>query len=624
MSMNQKRHDPFQPIRHFYELVETKCDELPSDISHWKEMASQHEEESKTHKNIIQSSVKPREAFLIELKQVKNQMQKALDVIDSEKGVKLPEINLDMPFETIMRKYSEFTQELSSVAENSQSFAFFFKDLMSRILFIRTDLSQTILRCSTGEINLKEVEHQLKVLEPELETIMEEDILEKKGYLSTFTEQLIQKVELDVSVRQAIQDRHVMHSTLQTYLKQVDSNTDFKKLLPTIQFKIKQIISRPLDNILSEQQHEVDIAKHELVHLIEPVGGQTAINVPDSVSSVHQLLQQAVNKTEEMNRLKVNVMGAFKHLVTQMDQLFQSQPLPPVQAASVLGAAWMQHPLTSPESIRDFKGQLDVIKKSDSYIKLSQYMGESRVDESFRYIDLKMNEMAEQLEMNERVESMKVEEDLPVLVNATDVSVQTNAIDPFKVRKEIMARMGYLSTIKTYIKQLSDSIKAHLLLVYYEHSLNPEKVNLKLRTNAVLNQISAEFYDRKNTDESIDKHVFMNAVKAVFDEICDVEMEKNIQIFELRNQIKSLFKTLRQTNPMARKTVRKKLINQRKELKLKLIEINAPRLKLFVDTLSESTYENIHLESLEKVEDLKEKLRRLVQQKLAMEQMQVL
>ena len=55
-----------------------------------------------------------------------------------------------------------------------------------------------------------------------------------------------------------------------------------------------------------------------------------------------------------------------------------------------------------------------------------------------------------------------------------------------------------------------------------------------------------------------------------------------------------------------------------------MIEINAPRLKLFVDTLSESTYENIHLESLEKVEDLKEKLRRLVQQKLAMEQMQVL
>ena len=35
MSMNQKRHDPFQPLRQFLSLVEVKCDELPKDIGHW-------------------------------------------------------------------------------------------------------------------------------------------------------------------------------------------------------------------------------------------------------------------------------------------------------------------------------------------------------------------------------------------------------------------------------------------------------------------------------------------------------------------------------------------------------------------------------------------------------------
>ncbi len=624
MLMNQKCHDPFLPLHQFLELVEAKCNELPGDIDHWTQMAEKHEVESRTYQNIIQSSVKPREEYYSELKKVKEHILKALAIIEGKNQTGLPEINLDMPFETILRKYIEFTQEVSMVAEDSHSFSEFFKSLMDRITFIRKELSQTILRCSKGELNLKEIEHQLQVLEPELEGVIEEHILEKKGNLSSFTEQLVQKIELDVSVRQAIQDRHVMHSTLQAYLKQVESNNDFKNLLPTVQFKIRQIVSRPLDNILNEQQQEVDIATHELSELLEPVNGQTSINIPDSAASVHQLLQQAVNKTEEMNRLKVNVMGAFKHLVTQLDQLFQSQPLPPVQAASVLGAAWMQHPLTSPENIRDFKGQLDLIKKSDSYVKLTQYMGGSRVDESFRFIDLKMNEMVEQLEMNERVQSIKADEELPVLMNATELSVKTETVDPQKVRQLIMDRRSYLTAVKSYVAQLSDSIKAHLLLVYYEHSQNPESINLNEQTQYVLNKISAEFYDRKNTDEAIDKGVFMNTVKSVFDEICDHEMEKNLQIFELRQQIKGLLKTLKRTNPLARKTIRKKLNEERKKLKLKFIQINAPRLKSFIDTLSNNTYASIHLSSIEKVDELQVKLKTLVQQKLAIEQVNIL
>ena len=68
MSMN--RHDPCKPLRHFIELVEAKCQELPKDIDHWIEMAAKHEPNSKTHKNIIASSVKPREAYLLTLENI--------------------------------------------------------------------------------------------------------------------------------------------------------------------------------------------------------------------------------------------------------------------------------------------------------------------------------------------------------------------------------------------------------------------------------------------------------------------------------------------------------------------------------------------------------------------------
>ena len=78
---------------------------------------------------------------------------------------------------------------------------------------------------------------------------------------------------------------------------------------------MKQIVTQPLDQFLSEQQH-IDIAKHELNQLLEPLQSGAG-GVPESAASVHQLLQQGVNQTEELNRLKVNVMGAFKHLVTQ-------------------------------------------------------------------------------------------------------------------------------------------------------------------------------------------------------------------------------------------------------------------------------------------------------------------
>ena len=578
----------------------------------------------RTYLNISQSSIEPRETYLAALVQLRQQLSDTLDIIDGRNTIDRPQVHLEMPVETILRKYVEFTQKLRSATENNQSFSLYFNDLLDRIIMIRTELSQTILRCSMGDANFKEIEHQLKILEPELETVIDQHLRDKKALLAEFTEQLVQKVELDISVRQAIQDRHVMHATLQTYLKHIEANSDFNQLLPTIQFKLKQIVTRPLDQVLSEQQHEVDIAKHELNQLLEPLQNNGMVDVPESAASVHQLLQQGVNQTEELNRLKVNVMGAFKHLVTQMDQLFQFQPLPPVQAASVLGAAWMQHPLTSSESIREFKGQLDAIKQSESYVKLTQYVGEGRVDESFRYVDKKMDEMAEHLAMNERFQTISEPQELPILMHANEVSLQPQHIDPLKARRELLSRNSYLKNIKGYIQQLSQSVKAHLMLVYYEHSLNPEKVNLAARTQAVLNQISKEFYERKNTDEAIDKAVFMSAVKDVFEDICDYELEKNQDVFEVRLKIKGLLKSFKQTNPLARKTIRKKLALERKELKKRLIAVNAPRLKGFIDTLSNDVYANIHTESVDQMAELKDKLRAMVQEKLAMEQVRVL
>ena len=45
----------------------------------------------------------------------------------------------------------------------------------------------------------------------------------------------------------------------------------------------------------------------------------------------------------------------------------------------------------------------------------------------------------------------------------------------------------------------------------------------------------------------------MSAVKNVFEDICEHELEKNQEVFEIRLKIKGLLKSFRQTNPLARK-----------------------------------------------------------------------
>ena len=82
--------------------------------------------------------------------------------------------------------------------------------------------------------------------------------------------------------------------------------------------------------------------------------------------------------------------------------------------------------------------------------------------------------------------------------------------------------------------------------------------------------------------------------------------------------------TLKETNKYSRKDVRKKIVAEKNELKQMLIEINIPRLKKFINIMTDGGYENIHVESLEKVEKMKGRLRTLIQQQVALEQVVVL
>ena len=50
----------------------------------------------------------------------------------------------------------------------------------------------------------------------------------------------------------------------------------------------------------------------------------------------------------------MNVMGAFKHLVSQMDELFDYKLATTIQSASILGSH-IEHPLTTADELRQFK-----------------------------------------------------------------------------------------------------------------------------------------------------------------------------------------------------------------------------------------------------------------------------
>ena len=83
-------------------------------------------------------------------------------------------------------------------------------------------------------------------------------------------------------------------------------------------------------------------------------------------------------------------------------------------------------------------------------MKLTQYVGEGRVDESFRFVDKKMDEMAEHLAMNERFQHWSSGGAAGINA-ATDVGL-TPWVGPIKARREILSRGHYLKNIKGYIQ----------------------------------------------------------------------------------------------------------------------------------------------------------------------------
>ena len=259
----------------------------------------------------------------------------------------------------------------------------------------------------------------------------------------------------------------------------------------------------------------MDVAQYELQQFLEPIQGETTIKVPGSAPNVHQLIQQAINQHQEMARLKLNVVGAFKHLVGQLDDLFQFKPITPVQSASVLGAAWMQHPLTTVEELRDLKGELDIVKKTESYNRLIKLFCDDQVDKSFKFVDDKISEIEEQLEVNTVVVSEDSSEsaDFTSVIHADEVMIKKQLIDPVRSRRKIVERAEYLNSIKGYISRLCESVKGHLYYVYYRHSLNPIEINLKARVNEMMNQVVEDFVSRTDIDEKIDRDVLMSSVK---------------------------------------------------------------------------------------------------------------
>ncbi len=604
-----------QPLINIVALLAAKCQELPADIAHWTDMANKHDPESATHETIIRSSVSPRSDYLKALTHMQTVIQRVLQVFSGESAYPSPTLNLDMPIETMIRKYAEYRHDCYDEFEKNRSMSHQFQALIEHVHYIQTALSQPLLRCSLGDMSFKAIEHQLTITVPHLDAIVQQHWQDKKASIDALADQLTQKVELDVSVRQTINDRVVMHATLQSYSDNVESNTDFEQLHPSIKFKIRHIIAKPLDTIVSDQHHEVAVAKHELRQLMEPFDAGTRLAVPDSAVSVHQLLQQSVAQTEEMNRLKLGVMGAVTHLMSQMEQLFQFDPLSPVQAASILGAAWMEHPLTTPDNLREMRHHLKTIQSSDTYAKLSRYNGQDAIRRSFKFVADKMDDMADQLVVYNTVSTDDPTADTPL--TDTIPCASPIPVDRVRVRRILKSRHAYIGSLKTYIHQLTQSMKAHLLWVYYRHSVNPKKVNLTTEIKCVMNQLATEFYAKQSMDLPINKQVLIGTMRHVYDAICYAETQKNRRIFDQQKNLRRLANQLKMTPPQAQKILRQQWVSERNRLKSHFINVNIPRLKAVLATSSQ--FESNTRVAPQSIGFIKGTLKAMMQQKMVLE-----
>jgi hypothetical protein len=627
MSFNKIQKKRIAQLKRFIAIVTQKLETLPEDIKKWHDKASEHEAGTEAYNKVIELSIEPREQYLDVCRNMDSalkKIQKAVILKTSSDDVVKADIT--MPIETLIQQYCNMTRLKGSTGTDIREYV---NTVLQNLDTIEQVLNQKELSGKDIRISIKDA---VTLIESLQEGVTARVGLKAELHTRRVSEceaLILQKVAIDVESRQAVRDRTVIYASLQTYMSNLEANTLFHELPPNLKYKVRQVMARPIDSILKQQAQESDLATKELQSFLAPIQGETKIQVPNSAKSVHQLIQQAVGQQEALVELKVNVMDAFKNLVKQMESLFEYQPFTPVQASSVLGAAWMQSPLTDPDSIQEFKYQLESIQKTESYQALATYFDKRTLDASFKYVDKRITDVSNQLDIQEKVSAegyanqgvVDAEPDdtdaFLGLFHMEDVCMQRVMLDPVTIRRIIIGRMGYMTSVRDYICQMTQSLQAHVLLAYYEHSLNPESFNLNQKLKALLLQVPKEFYERKRSDKNIDQAVFYTVVQQVFDTLSDTELAKNQSIVNQRHLVRSLIHKIGRTNSAARSELRKKVIKERNRLKKMMISVNMPRVRQFVDTLSKPEFQGVHDVS-DKIVDLKHQLGVMVQHQIVL------
>ena len=100
----------FEELRYIIQLIEKKCQELPSDITSWTLMAEKYDVNSKKYQAVFDASVNPRLDYLNALKELRKKLIKQLNLVTTKSNdyhVFLKALDIQMPIETLMRKYNE-------------------------------------------------------------------------------------------------------------------------------------------------------------------------------------------------------------------------------------------------------------------------------------------------------------------------------------------------------------------------------------------------------------------------------------------------------------------------------------------------------------------------------------
>ncbi|MGA0241558.1 MAG: hypothetical protein ACO3K7_01005 [Candidatus Marinamargulisbacteria bacterium] len=584
MSANVSNDDSRQFLADNLRLMTIKCQELPDDISYWVGVANQSSATSQAFESVMVASVTPRKRYLDELTRLQRGITDILDIYSTPMNQDAPEISSEMPIETIVRKYMKFNQWVTEIDQKDRAITSVFIDVDECIEFIRNKLSQPVLSCSKGSVSFKDIQYHVSKIQSDTVTMIQKAHEKSKKGLSILTDQLLQKIESDVASQQTITDRHTMHQQLQVYLGTIESNHDFHRLMPSLQETIRQTIYRPLSVMSTQQQASITLARDELKQLKAPFDSRSLTDC--SGMAVHQLIQNAVDQAHELNRLKSNMMGAFTNMVTQMSHLFNAQMSTPIHAATLVGTAFLENPLTSESCVNDFKEQLSVIQSSDTYKALKHTAGSEHLSESFDFLEAKMTHLAE---------SLSIRDDLTMSVVA-DSSSNNKIISPLsdvsddhrleRIRKTLVTRYQHATRVSTQIKCLLQCVTAQVIWTYYQQSIQSD-ICVKNRIQAIVSNLSTDFYDQYNQEFNLRKSVFIATVNTIIHNRCYLEMEKNRRLFYAKSQVSTLYKQCQNARGQYRHTLRHHLNQKRFAWQQMVLSIAISRLRELISIISQ-------------------------------------